>query len=827
MSTAILLLLPVLIYGQQYSFKGRVSDAATGDPIPFVNVYLEGTTKGATTDFEGFFSFSSTFLKDSLVASYVGYESKSVALVKGKNVYNINFRLKSGAVRLQEVVVTQKGYENPAWEILRNVISNKADHNLEKLDAYQFESYTRNELSVDNITDRFKQKKIVRDMINAVEDKGVQVGDDGKPVLPVFVSETLSNVFFINNPKRKTEYVLKTKISGIGVEDGSIVSQLTGSTFLDYNFYQNWVTILAKDFISPIADGWSGFYEYELDLSRMYPIDDINCYKISFTPKRDQDLAFRGTMWITDSTENYALKQIDVTIGKEANLNFIDQIKIQQELLKVENAWLPKKTRILLDIGNVNDQWGGVLAKSYVSNKDFVINKRKDPEFYSVEVEVAEDARLAAPETYWVQARHDSLSDEDKLVYQVIDTLNNLPRVKTLVDVMDFLINGYVDIGTVNLGTYSQLYAYNDVEESRIQVGATTDTDFSRKWKLDGFLAYGFGDEKLKYNFGLTYILNRDRWMRAGFMTTFDMQQVGVYDDNKEQSTLFQAATRWGNINLPFYNTLNKVWWGTDIVRGLSFQLALKNRFFDPLFPFEYSYESDGSDVKDNFTTTELVSELVYAPGNRYIQTDYNTRLVLTRDDRPRLTFRYTYGIPNLLGGDFEYHKVYASIEQTFRLGALGRTDYILAGGYVREILPYPLLENHLGNEISIFYNDNAYNLMRFGEFVSDKFASLNVTHRFEGIIMNKVPLFRKLKWRLLASGRILYGSARDANREIILVDPAPELLNTLNDGPYAEVSYGIENILRVIRVDFIHRLAYTESRGQDFAIKVSAVLRF
>jgi hypothetical protein len=131
------------------------------------------------------------------------------------------------------------------------------------------------------------------------------------------------------------------------VEDGTTVTQLVGSSFQEYNFYQNWLNILSKDFVSPIADGWRLYYEYDL-MDSLYVGEDY-CYRLDFFPKNPQDLAFTGSMWITK--KEYALKQIDVNIGKQANLNFIEKIRIQQELEPtVEGAWLPVKNRVLIDV---------------------------------------------------------------------------------------------------------------------------------------------------------------------------------------------------------------------------------------------------------------------------------------------------------------------------------------------------------------------------------------------------------------------------------------------------------------------------------------------
>ena len=260
---------------------------------------------------------------------------------------------------------------------------------------------------------------------------------------------------------------MKTKLTGVGVEDGSLTSQIIGSSFQQYNFYENWLKIANKDFISPIADSWKAFYDYQLEEGSEI-IDGYDCYRISFKPKRPEDLAFTGTMWITDST--YAIKQIDVKIGKEANLNFIEKVKVQQELLPVEGgAWLPSKSRILLDVGEIRDDWAGMLAKFYVSNKNFIVNKPQQDSFYEERVVVQQDAQNSDA-TYWNTHRHDTLTETEKNVYQMIDTLRNLPVVKTYVEIADIAFNGYKKVGKIDIGPYIYLYGNNNVEGHRFQL---------------------------------------------------------------------------------------------------------------------------------------------------------------------------------------------------------------------------------------------------------------------------------------------------------------------------------------------------------------------
>ena len=276
------------LYGQQLVITGKVTDANTGEGMPFVNVFFKGTTIGTNTDFEGFYTLKAVNPSDSLTVSYLGYFSRTKAINRAAKTQTIHFQLSPSAKQLAEVVI--RPGENPAFRIMRQVMARKAVNDKRKLSAYEYEAYTKIEFDVNNISDKFKRKKILGP-ITAIFDSLTQIaGEDGKPVLPVFISESLSDYYYLKNPKKIKETIRATKVTGVGMQDGSLVSQLVGSTYQEYNFYQNWISMLDKDFVSPLADSWKIYYEYDL-MDSLY-MGNTWTYKINITPKRKQDLYF-------------------------------------------------------------------------------------------------------------------------------------------------------------------------------------------------------------------------------------------------------------------------------------------------------------------------------------------------------------------------------------------------------------------------------------------------------------------------------------------------------------------------------------------------------
>ena len=813
------------VLAQTYVIKGRVMDSQTGDPVPFANIFIKSTTKGATTDFQGYYSFTSDILTDSLIASYIGYKRAALPLQNTTDQI-MNFQLFEDVVSLNEVVFYAG--ENPAFEIMRRVIANKKNNDKRELEAYEYESYVKTEIDIDNLSEKFKEENdIMRQVAQVLDSIEVIVGENGKPLLPIFISEAISKFYYRKNPRLTHENIIKTKITGIGITDGTLTSQVIGSTFQEYNFYQNWMTIVNKNFISPIADGWKGTYDYYL-IDSLY-LGSYFCYRLDMFPKREQDLAFRGTIWI--DKETYALKQIDATVDRSANINWIEKIRIQQELEPSEaGPWLPSKTRVLLDAGELSNDVAGVLAKFYTSNKDVVVNQPYEDSFYRIPVVMDENVRVYQSD-YWVLHRHDSLSSTEIHVYEMIDTLKTIPSVRRLTDLGKFAATGYHKVGKIDLGPYPVTMAYNDVEGLRLGFGLRTNIDFSDKWILKGAAGYGFRDEEWKYRVGVEYIISRKPWTKIGIESRKEIDRMFLLTNDLDYGSLFYSYSRFGSLRDPFRSYTNRIYFKTQLSTGLNQEVFFKTGYYEPLFPFAYYENPQSSDptLKSTMNTTEIGIETRFAKDELFIIND-NNRISMGTYRWPVITFRYSLGLKDVLDGDFNYHKFELSIRRTQKMGKIGYGRIRLTGGYIIGQLPYPLLKNHIGNE-SPFFIGFAYNLMDFSEFTSDQYVTIKYKHSFDGMILNRVPLVKKLKWRLLATANVLWGDVRQENFDIIPedfggVDGYP--FKKLGSTPYVELGYGIENILRVVRIDFVHRLTYLEDPGtRHFGIKFSFEISF
>ena len=346
-------------FAQNYTITGKVFDAESKEPLPFVPVLIKGTTVGATTDFDGNYSITTSKLADSIVSSYVSYK-KLVRPIKRGETQIVNMPMILEGVNLLEVVV--KAGENPAHRIIRNVIANKQYNNKRKLDAYQYETYNKVEFDLNRIPKEMREKKIFKP-IKFVFDNVDSLNSGEKPSLPIFITEAISDIYYRSNPTLKKEVIRASKITGI---ENTSVTSVMGDMYQNINIYDNHILVFGKDFVSPISDNGLFYYKYYLEDSLF--IGSTRCYQIRFKSKRPQELCFSGNMWISDST--WAVKRIEMSIPKEANINFINAANVIQEFMHIDSTWMLSKDRLIIDFALSKNQVG-IYGRKTTSYKNF------------------------------------------------------------------------------------------------------------------------------------------------------------------------------------------------------------------------------------------------------------------------------------------------------------------------------------------------------------------------------------------------------------------------------------------------------------------------
>jgi hypothetical protein len=547
-------------------------------------------------------------------------------------------------------------------------------------------------------------------------------------------------------------------------------------------------------------------------------------------------------MWITK--EGYALKQIDVTVGKQANINFLERIKIQQELEPTtEGAWLPVKNRVLIDIGELSTNSAGMLAKFYTSNKNIIVNKPFEVSFYERPILMDEAARINQhDETVWDTLRHEALSETERNVYKMIDTLSSIPIIRTYTDIIKIVVDGYIAVGKtkrIELGPYSDFLSYNNLEGIRLMPGFRTTYAFNKKWTFGGQLGYGFLDERYKYSFYARHLISKKRWTSWSLRVRSDLGRLGFDDEAVGSNALLMASQRWGFFRRGYYFDEARLSFQRELFKGFNQKITFRHNTFEPAFDFGYFRDPNdilNSDTLSRYSASEVILEARYARDEIFLIDD-NQRVSMGTLRWPILTLRYTRGLRGVAGSDFEYNKLKFMLQKGTRLGIIGTGTLRASAEYIFEPLPYPLLGLHLGNQTPVF-TSLTFNLMNFGEFVSDRYVTAQYNHHFEGLFLNHLPLLRKLKWRLVGSANVAWGGMSSKSKALLIPDatafntstddPTDVYENRMpyfkNGKPYVEVGYGIENIFKFFRIDFVHRLTYldhevAETKARAFGV--------
>lgn len=798
------LLLPTLLFSQKTIISGTVTDAITKEPVAFATVYFVNTKTGTQTNLDGHYKIETYYSSDSLRVMAVGYES-TTKKVKQDVSSIVNFELPTAAHQTGVVIVKPDDGPNPAIALVKKVLRNKKINNREKLDAYEYEAYNKVEFDLNNITEKFQKRKILKPFDFIFE--GVDTTAE-KPYLPIFMTESLSDYYFRRNPKQQKEVVKATKVSGVENES---VNQFLGDMYQNVNIYDNELVVFNKSFTSPISAYCLAFYDYGLQDSAW--IDGKWCYKLQFFPKRKSELLFFGEMWINDTT--YAVKQVEATIAEGANINWIKNFQVIQEYSQVENeVWMLTKDALVVDF-NISDKKMGMYGRKSSSYRNFIINKPHDSEFYKgiSDVEVKEDASKKDDE-YWNQARHIDLTDKEKRIYNMVDTLKNLPQFVTVYNIIDLFVNGYKIIGKFEFGPYYTTYSFNPIEGNRIRLGGRTSNTFSKRLMLEGYGAYGFRDERFKYGGGFLYMFNKNPRMAVAASAKRDMEQLGQGSGAFRQDNVLSSVFRRNPANkltdvTELQASLEKEW-----LYGFSNKLILKHRVLKPAgsnYRYVHFKPESGQELPVNFLITSEVGLYTrFAFKEKFVYGEFERISLGTK--HPIIEVQYDYGIPNVLGSQFEYHKVIGRVTDKIRFGPFGYLKATTEAGKIVGNLPYPLLNLFQGNE-TFFYDEGSYNTMNFFEFVSDEWVSLWATYHAEGLFLNKIPLFRRLKWREVAGAKAVVGGYDKKNDDILTRDfnrdGIPEIY-TLSK-PYVEAALGVENIFKILRIDFIWRLTYLD----------------
>ncbi len=504
---------------QRTVVSGKITEKATGDPIPYATIVVPGTYIGTMSDLNGNYNLSVPHTGGSVEISSVGFR-KQVLSVKEGQINHIDVILEEEVFALKEIEV--RPGENPANVLFRKIIAARKENDPSGFPSWQSRLYSKTEVDIKNLNQSLATKKFLSqfDFVFSYIDSLEQ---EGKTFLPVFFNETLSNYYHDKELNQNREEIIANKASGMTTD---MITQFTGKMYEGVNIYDNYIMFTDIGLVSPVNTLGLQFYRFYLLDSAF--VNGSKIYEMSFHPRLPQEPVFTGKMWVEDGS--FALTRVEMKLAEKANVNFINSFQYSVEFRKKEGKWVPRNELMVVDIDPLkekNSEKMGIIGRKTNIYEDFrftdvsaVIEKMK-------EHIMVDDQAVKKDEGYWKNNRPVELQPRESNVYQMVDSVKNVPLYKTISEYIYMFYYGYRDLGKIELGPYYYLYSSNIPEGTRLRLGARTTFKFDHNLRLNGFGAYGFNDKKWKYGGGLEYYFSKKPLDMISLQGQHDLEMLG------------------------------------------------------------------------------------------------------------------------------------------------------------------------------------------------------------------------------------------------------------------------------------------------------------
>ena len=803
----------------QTKVSGVILDDAN-QPISYATVAFKNSPEGVIADENGKFYLESKKTYTTLAVSFVGYKDKEIEL-SGEHNYDLKIVL-ANSNEIAEVKIyggkTSKK-NNPAIDILRKIWERKKKNGLRQFNHYQYDKYEKIEFDINSIDSAFMKSKIFKNVefiFQHVDTSAIT----GKNFLPIFINETMSKVYGDNEKSRTKDVLQANKYSGFGNANNDGVNAFLKDLYADYDIYNNYLKFFDKDFVSPLSRTGIQVYNYVLADSTF--IDKKWCYNIVYYPRRKNELTFKGDFWVNDST--FAIKSINMEASKSANINWVRDIYIEQEFdVLNDSVFLLKRDHMMTDFALTKKEGSnGMYGKRTTMFKNHEFNQPKDDKFYREDVNKFDKDVYTKTDDYWEENRFESLNSNEKGIYEMLDTLKTVPKIKRFYNLVSILGSGYVQVGKFDIGPIFSTLGYNDVEGQRVRLGGRTYFGPNDPWRIQGYTAYGFKDDKIKYGINARVMLNKKKRFIVSLGNRRDVEQIGVSLTTSNDvlgrsfasSSFFSSGTnnKLTNVNL------TNLGFEIEPVKNLVFESSFSYRTLSSAsseFKLDYFTDNSYTSTSNKITQSEVNFLVNYTPKRKMV--GYGVDRIDVDLNYPRIFVSYSQGLKGVFDSDFNYSKLQLYYRQPLLIGGFGRLFSTLEIGKTFGAVPLSLMGIIPGNQ-SYFIIDNTYNLLNYYDFVADQYTSLHLEHNFNGKLFARVPLLRKLNWREIIGVKAVYGSVSDEN---IALNASGQSYQAPVNG-YYEYSAGIGNIFKVMRIDGAWRGSYFNvPDARKFTIRV------
>ena len=812
-ASLLVLLAPVWLSAQTTRVRGKVSDALSGQGIPYATVYFDGTMTGVYTDSTGTFSIESAEKENvnRVSASVDGYATLTFPIKAGSDT-ELNFDL------IPSATVHAGSDDLRLRSILYNLQASRGKHDPESREAWQAGIYSKVELALANV-DNIVGKAIFRKRSELISDLDDSTAFNG--YIPVLLSEAVLHRYHSLEPAVDKEVFEASRISGL--DQQNILRQFTGSSTLRMNFYRDIIPVLNISVPSPASSAGHLFYLYNLVDTLSF--NGRKTYSIAFTPRKlITSPTFEGRMEI--DAEDYAIQAVHCRLSPASNVNWIRNLTVSGKYaLQDDGTWFFDNEQLFVDMAaHLNDR---VTIISVQVNRDMQYTSYEPGPFPGAEemsggdkVEVGEEPDKE--ETWWAETRPQELTTREEAIFTTVERLKERPSFKWLSALGNMFATGYLentDIG-IGYGPWERTVTFNGTEGTRIQVGGHTTKEFSKKFRLSAFTGYGFRDKLWKWGASTEFMFgdNQKRTNKLTISTSKDYESLGRGAGVFTEKNIVNSLLAPGGFDK----------------QGMVFKAQVEHRYeFSPNFNSFLSLQHlriyanpdiplirpDGTPA-DSFSANQIHWTGRFSWDERINRGVFDKSYIFTR--YPIISVDLLGGIKGITSDDCSFFRGELTMDWRIPAGVIGFGRFHLNGGAILGSVPYPLLKLHEGNQSQLFGSPvvkltdrNAFSMMNFYEFGSDRWVTGFYEHNFNGLLLGIIPLVKKLNLREVVTVRGAWGTISDQNRY-----NAPfrlmEGLNSL-ETPYIEAGVGIANIFRLLRVDCMWKL--THRNGRDFAV--------
>lgn len=770
-------------------------------PLAFASVLIKGTLRGTTANNQGFYSIAVNEGEYILVVQYVGYKSVEKKVIVGKEEININFELSEQTYQLGNVVV-KKG-EDPAYEIIRNAIKKRKIHE-EENKKFTTEVYIKGQLKLRDYPKKFMGSKV-----------DFEDGDTSKRKI-IFLSESVAK-YSVDLPKRKIE-VVSTKVSGQSDGFGFSSPQI-------FSFYQNNIrlgNLNPRGFISPISNNALSYYRYKFEGTFFESNKMIS--RIKVIPKRNYEPLFNGYINIIE--DEWRIHSVQMTLYKRNQMQIVDTLQIEQLYVQLGDTWVIKQQTIQPAIKFFTFDATGFFVQVY---DKFNINPKFPKGFFDNTILKFEDSSQKKPLSYWDSVRPVPLLKEEIRDYIRKDSLekvkkdphyqDSLDRVRNKPNLVGIFLTGQ-SFGkerrksSISFPALLNQINYNTMEGAVVQLSADYEKRFSeterKRLEIKPTLRYGFNNKHFNPWLLINYLYGKKYYSS---ITVSGGRRVFQFDNNNPVRPFLNTITtlQYERNFLKLYEAnFGRITYSKELGKGIT---AIGDIQYQDRYGLANTTDYKFKDyAKRQFTPNFempnnkafLASATIrWQPGAQYIELP--GRKFSIGSKYPAMSLTYTLGIKKVLGSDADFSKWRFNLSDRFNLKLFGAIDYRLSmGGFITKKSVYlPDFQHFIGNQHAVVAQYlEGFQLMPFYAYQNTEkfYATALAEYHLNGLLTNKIPGFKKLNWYLVTSSNALY----------------------LQKGKwYSEVFIGLENILKIFRVDYVRSYSGDNNNGRS-GIRIS-----